>query len=401
MSVNPVSSYGRTSGLTSALQAQQSTLSLLTSQLSSQKKFSNLTDYNANEALSLINLQSTATQKEAYINVINTVSNNLSIYDSTLIDLESIVSQAQSLCNNSPTYSADTASNIFVQANSYLKSVTVDLNQNINGRYIYSGSRYTTQPVEDLSELPTATLSSTILSDNSTVPTYDSAASLYLSTAGQAITVDGSAGSGQVASIDIDGTSYSYTVLPTDTPTMVATALGALLTADGVAFTQAGATLTLNAGATINSAAVTTTNMSAYATDQAQVDTGYDLNYGITSNDPSIQQLIAGLRFMQAAGNATDSATYTTNMNQASILLSAALTNIQTLHTTVANNIGTMASEKVAQQKAISNLTEQVLDIQQVDITQVSTEITSLETVLQASYAATGGILKMSIVSYL
>ena len=66
----------------------------------------------------------------------------LSIYDTTLTDLEEIASQAQSLANNNPTYGEDIALNVGTQTTSYLKSVTVDLNQEINGRYLYSGSRY-------------------------------------------------------------------------------------------------------------------------------------------------------------------------------------------------------------------------------------------------------------------
>jgi flagellin-like hook-associated protein FlgL len=60
-----------------------------------------------------------------------------------------------------------------------------------------------------------------------------------------------------------------------------------------------------------------------------------------------------------------------------------------------------MTSQKEAQKAAISNLTDQVANIQQVDTTQLAVQITSLQALLQASYSATGSILKMSIVNYL
>ena len=397
MTITSVSNLSVKSSMTSALQSEQTTLTQLTAQLSSQKQHTNLTDYSASDARNLINLQSTATQKEAYISVINTISSNLAVYDTTLTDLETIAAQAQSLANNSPTYSTDIASNVATQTTNFLRSVTVDLNQEVNGRFIYAGSRYTTPPAQDLSTLPTSTLSSTMLTDNLTVPTYDAASTLNLSTSGQAITVGGTVGNGQTASVTVNGTAYTYNVQATDTPTLVAAGLAALIPGAS----NAGAVLNIQAGDVINAAAVSTTNAAAYSADQAVVDTGYTVHYGITSNDQTIQKLVAGLRFLQAAGNSSDAATYKAYMAQATSLLSSAVTALQSLHTGVANNINIMTSEKEAQKTAISNLTDQVANIQQIDVTQVSTEITSLETILQASYSATGSILKLSITSYL
>ncbi len=400
MSTSSISNLGRTASMASALQAEMSTLTKLSEQLSTQKKHTNLTDYTASEALTLINLQASATQREAYLNIITTVNNNLSIYDTTLTDLESIAMQAQSLANGNPNYTANIAMNIGVQATNYLKSVSVDLNQNINGRYIYSGTRYTTQPVQDLSQLPAATLSTTTVT-NPAVPVYDTSATLYMSVAGQAITINGSAGTGQVATMTINGVDYTHSVLATDTPTTIATAFGTQLTAAGIPYVQTGATLTIGAGNTINGTGVATSNAASYVTDHARVDTGHDISYGITSNDPAFQKLIAGLRYLQAAGNATDETAYKTHMTQASSLLSEALNDLQVMHTTIANNIGIMSTLKKAQEKAIGTLADQVFNIQEINVTQVSAEITSMETMLQASYAATGGILKLSIVNYL
>ncbi|MDR3423572.1 MAG: flagellin [Alphaproteobacteria bacterium] len=416
MTITAVSSLGLQNALTSTLQSEQSTLTQLTAQLSSEQKYQDLTDYTPGDARNLINLQATATQRQAYVSVITTVSNNLSVYDTTLTDLETIASQAQSLANNNPTYSAQTAPNIAAQATSFLNAVTVDLNQDVNGRYIYSGSRYTTAPVQDLAALSTSTLSSSIVSDGQTVPSYDSS-SLDLTAGGAAgtVTVSGSVGgyaTAQTATITLGaspGTPYTFTLSSADTTTSAAASdLAAQISAIGggvYTATASGSTITVtDAGGNpvnVGSATTTTTASDAYATDQATIDSGYTVNYGITSNDPSFQKLIAGLRYMQAAGNATDSATYKADMAQASTLLTSAISGLQAVHTNVANNINTMTTEKTSQNTALSNLTDQVDNIQQVDVTQVSAEITSLETILQASYMVTGDILKMSIVSYL
>ncbi|MFA4994264.1 MAG: hypothetical protein WC521_03060 [Bdellovibrionales bacterium] len=325
MSITSISNLSIVRNLTSALQNQQLSLSELSSQLATQKKHTDLTDYSANDARNLIDLQAAGTQCDAYISVIATASTNLSIYDTIMTDLEEIISQAQSLANNNPTYTEDIASNVLIQTNNYLKSVTVDLNQTINGRYILSGSRYNTQPVQDLSALPLSTLDTTIYTDNLTLPSYDTE---FVEGAGS-------------------------------------------------------------------------TSATAYTTDRAMIDDGYIVDYGITSNDPAIQKVVMGLRYLQAAGNSTDTATYKSNMTQASTLLASGLAQIQNLHTNIANNVNVMAMEKEAQKTEISNLTDRVSNIQQVDTTEIAIKITSFQSVLQASYSATGSILKMSIVNYL
>ncbi|MDD3370777.1 MAG: flagellin [Alphaproteobacteria bacterium] len=324
MSITTISDYSRTASLVSGLQSEQLKLTELSVQLSTEKKYTNLTDYSAAEARNLINMQATATQKQAYLSVISTANTTLSVYDSTLTDLESVVEQAKTLANNSSTYSETTSSNLYIQANNFLKSVTVDLNQDLNGRYLYSGTRYSQRPVEDLASLSEATLTTTIYTDDLTLPSYDTDW--------------------------VEETSQST---------------------------------------------------AAYAGDRAVIDTNYEINYGITSNEPAFQKLVAGLRYLQAAGNSSDSATYAANMENAKTLLSEALPALQTLHTTVANNINALEGEQKAINTALSNLTTQIADIQQVDITQVSAEITMLEALLQASYSATGSILKLSIVNFL
>ena len=397
MTINPITSnLGLQTSLTSALQSNVTTLNNLTSELSSQQKHSNLTDYSATDARNLINLQGTATQTQAYISVIQGASNNLSIYDTTLTDLESVTAQAQNLADTNATYDPQNSANIAAEAANFLGSVGADLNQQINGRYIYAGARYDTAPVQNLTNLSTSTLSPTIYSDNTTLPTYDSGTSSLISFSGNTVTVGGAATTENSATVVVGGTPYSVTVTSGESASAIATALAGVVPNS----TASGGALTLSSG-TIDAAYATNADAAAYATDQATIATGYNINYGVTSNDPSFQQLIAGLRYLQAAGNATDATTYKANITQAQALLSSALPAIQSVHTNVANNIGAMTNEQNAQNTTITNLTDQVDNIQQVDVTQVTAEITSLETILQASYSATGSILQMSIVSYL
>jgi len=403
MTITSISTLSQQQSLTSYLQAEQTTMTQLTEELATGQKYNDLTDYAPSDALNMMNLQATATQKQAYLGVITTVQARLSGYDTTMTDMESIVAQAQTLADGNQTYSAGTAASIAAEAGNYLKSVTVDLNQQIGGRYIYAGSRYTTQPVSDLSTL-TETPSSTIYTDNKTLPIYDtgySASALTMAISGQTVTIGGTVGSPQNASVTVSGTTYTYAVQPTDTTTKIASALATEIAVNISGTSSTNGVITVGATGTITAAGANVTNTAAYATDSATIDAGDSVQYGVTSNNPAFQQLIAGLRYIQAAGNSTNSATYSTDMAQASSLLSTALTNLQSVHTTVADNINTLTQETTTQNTTISNLANQLSGIQSVDITQVSTELTALQVLLQASYSATGTIERMSIVNYL
>ena len=85
----------------------------------------------------------------------------------------------------------------------------------------------------------------------------------------------------------------------------------------------------------------TTSDANAYTADSVLVDSNFSVTYGVTSTNPSFQQLINGLRYMNAAataGQSGDTTTYQSDMQQAAGLLSTALTGIQGLNAGVANN---------------------------------------------------------------
>lgn len=322
MTINAVSNISMTKTMSTQLTSVRDTLAGLTNKLSSGKKHNDLAEYDAGDAKNLLNLKSTKALREAYIDNISTVSTRLTAYDTTMTDMESIATLAKTLATGNQTYNEATADGIASTADSYLKSVEVDLNQQLNGRYIYAGSRYDTKPVVDISTLGTP--SATIYTDNLTVPEYDTA---Y-------------AGTGS-------------------------------------------------------------TSAASYALDSATISDGYSVSYGISSNNAAFQQLVAGLRFLKAAGESTDQATYSTNISQAATLLTDALLDLQTTHTALVNDMNLLNTEKTTQQNMITNLQNQIGDIANVDTTQVSVEINAMQTTLEASYTVTGNLGKLSLANYL
>lgn len=145
----------------------------------------------------------------------------------------------------------------------------------------------------------------------------------------------------------------------------------------------------------------TTTDANAYTEDTILADDNFSVTYGISSDDPSFQRLINGLRYMYQATQTTDPTTYQNDMNQAATMLATALQGIQGLHTSVAGNQNTIKTQLTTLSNSIDSLKNQVDDIQKVDLTEVSVKITLLQTQLQASYSATAKLEQLSIVNYL
>ena len=120
MSINSISNSSLQQILSSQLSTEQTNLAQLTEQLATGQQQSNLTDYSPSDALNLMNLQNSATQRQAYISVINTVQTRLTGYDNTMTDMEFVVTQAQSLANGNPSFSASEAPSIAAAANNFL-----------------------------------------------------------------------------------------------------------------------------------------------------------------------------------------------------------------------------------------------------------------------------------------
>lgn len=461
-----VTSLGTTYQLVAQMQTESALLTTLDEQLASGEVSQNLTDYNPTAAKQLVDYENAIVQRQSYVTSMQTVSSRLSVYDTTLSDLESVASSAESLAADNSTYDASSAANIQAEAQSYLSQAADDLNQQVNGRYIYSGTRYTTAPVStDTSVLYAAP--QTTITDGSTLPNYDSQAA-ETSTINFGATLPGSGvsvgtttsttsmqvydASGTAHTVDYSWTktgsnSYDLNVSSPDAsytatiPFTFDATTGALTSVDGntgtdgstastdISLTFSGQTsaqdisldfgaygqtsgataLTESTSSSVTSIDVTnvdppSNSSDAYTVDTALIDNNYSMSYGISSDNVAFQNLINGLRYINAAvtaGQNGDTATYESDMKQATTLLTSALSGIQTIHSQVAFNQNLVASETSTQNSDITALQNAISTIQNVDTATVSAEITALQAQLEASYTATGYIEKLSLVNYL
>ncbi len=135
----------------------------------------------------------------------------------------------------------------------------------------------------------------------------------------------------------------------------------------------------------------------------AQVAPGISVNYGITAdNSAAFEPIIRTLNFLAntpsfSSGNPADIA----NLSQAGALLDSALTSL----TTIQGNLGLqqqqLKSESDLHAATISVDENDIGKIQNIDQATVITQLNSLDTQLQASYAATSQLEKMSLVTFL
>ncbi len=314
-----------TSGLTaqSILQIRdaQATLSDLSNQLSTGKKSLNYADFTLTQTSTLLDSSTGIDKSNSYLNVISVLTPRLKMYETSLVKLSGIASDALASVNTNDFNTATNAA-LGQQLTAYLSDVNYYLNQKVGERYIYAGTgtRLTTPPVIDLTTLPVPPVApDTAPVTSPTLPTSDTAA-------------PGS-------------------------------------------------------------------DAQAYTRDLTNIDDGYSITYGITSNDQGMQNLILGLRWAYAATQ--DSTNFTNYMNTARSLLTNAVTQLRDIQAQVASNQNRLSDVTTTHKTLINDLTNRAGDIQGIDSAEVAAKISFTQSKLEASYSVTAKIAQLSITKYL
>lgn len=151
----------------------QAQLSDLSTQLSTGKKSLDLSYYSLTESRRILDLRGTMERKTAYQDVINTTMTRLNVYNNTFDTIEKMGNDALLLVNT--TQNTETADNEATaeQIKGFLDNMGYYLNQKVGDRYIFSGARYDTKPVVDLTTLPVPPTDSSTPVTDPAVPTYD------------------------------------------------------------------------------------------------------------------------------------------------------------------------------------------------------------------------------------
>lgn len=137
----------------------------------------------------------------------------------------------------------------------------------------------------------------------------------------------------------------------------------------------------------------------AYDQSTLNIDVNQTISYGVSSNDPAIQNVVAGIRQMLAAVN--NPGQYGTLMNQAKSLLTQAQTGLQQLSAQVINVQTVMKTTLDSHTATMNSATSDIAGIQGIDSTQVAQQLQNMLTQQQAAYTVTGKINSLSLVNFI
>ncbi len=434
--VEKISTLGLQLVSASNLTGGQVLLSKLSQQLTTGVYSSNLSDYRSSEAQKVLNFNSKIGEQKGFLTVIGTITPRIKTYDASLTGIEDTAGDAYSTLLSSSTYNEDTVSALQSAISGYMDDMAYYLNQKVGDRYIFSGTRYTQEPVlsgDALQTLLKTTPTSTTLVSPPAVPEYDTSYDPTTpGTAATATVADGmefTAAAVGVSSNDITisfsadtanpgmyvatiedpstGTTEVYDNLdPATFWADLETAIGGLPstlvtgtvsggTADVTTLT--GNTYTLSGG--VDPTSADEPYPEAWVRDSVKIDTTKDLSYGVSSNDEGFQQIILGLRYAYAATANPDQ--YSEYMETALTLLSSGLSGVRATHTTVTNAYSSLEKTSDIIKTKVTNLEDQISDIESVDVNEVGVKITVLQAMLEASYSVTAQTIQLSLLNYL
>jgi hypothetical protein len=351
------------------VQNSQNQIANLTYQVDTGLKSQGLSGYGT-QANQLLNLQSGQTTEQNYVSNNTQTATFLTAYDSTMSQVSSDATKLSASLDAFTVTDPDAVSNLKALVSGLQTDVAATLNTQVGGRYLYSGTRYGTAPVGDLSSLP--------------APTFVTPATVPPTVTPLTVT-DGTIPSPQT-------TPPTLLVPPYDTDAA-----------------------TLNASAT-PSAATTAAAAQTYAQQTTAVANNQTATYGISSNNPTFQHLVYALQCAQAAAS-TDTSTAAGQANQAALIKQATselaiATNGSTTTTPAVDSLQSLQDQNGTAEVTVSNantvhtqtlatLKSQITNIDQVDPATVATELSTAQNTLQGSYKVVASVLSETLLNYL
>lgn len=173
--ISGISNLSILTQVTTGLTNGQNTLADLTQQLATGVKSTDLTDYSAYESRTLVNSRNLQGKAESYIAAIGSIKPRLDVYETSLSALEKLINSTQSTITNTQNAAAATEQGVPAQISSTIDQVAFYLNQKLNDRFIFAGTRYGTKPIGDIKTL-TNPPAEVFPATSPTLPPYDTAA---------------------------------------------------------------------------------------------------------------------------------------------------------------------------------------------------------------------------------
>jgi flagellar hook-associated protein 3 FlgL len=133
-----------------------------------------------------------------------------------------------------------------------------------------------------------------------------------------------------------------------------------------------------------------------------QIDTQVSVNYGITADNPAFEQIIRVLNFVAQSGSFSQtSATDQANVTLAGQMLTNATQALTGLSGELALQQAQLNTAKTVHQSTLNIAQNGITGILSVNQASAITQLQNLETQIQASYAATSQIQKLTLANYI
>ncbi|MBB6251360.1 hypothetical protein [Nitrospirillum iridis] len=137
----------------------------------------------------------------------------------------------------------------------------------------------------------------------------------------------------------------------------------------------------------------------AYAASTLNVDDSTQATYGVSSNDPAIQNLVIGIKQMLSA--VSNPGNYTALMSSARSTIVAAQSQIRQLDASTVNAQSVLGAASTSHQNALADIETQIGTIQNVDPTTVAAQLQAMMNQQQGAYTVAGKIASLSLVNFL
>lgn len=348
------------------VQNSQNQIAQLTYEVDTGLKSQDLAGYGT-QANQLLNLQSAQATEQNYVSNNTQTGTFLTAYDTTLSQLSGDATKLSAALDAFTVTDPNAVSNLQALVKGLQTDVAATLNTQVGGRFLYAGTRYTTQPVGDL----------TAASQALTTPVPNPA-----------------------------GTPPTTAFIPVAAP--------AVPTYDNQA-----STINVTPPATQTAQQVADGNQS-YAQQTTVVANNQQVTYGISSNDATFQNLVSALQNALGAtqpgiSTATQQQFIQNAVDQIQVALNGApavpagggnpaipaVSGLQGLGDLNGTAETLVANANTVHNQTLATLQSQITVIDQVDPATVATELSTAQNTLEGSYKVVSSVLNETLLNYL
>lgn len=122
---------------------------------------------------------------------------------------------------------------------------------------------------------------------------------------------------------------------------------------------------------------------------------GFNINYGLTADNPAFEQIIRAFDLVITTPNDTDT------LFEAYRLMESGYADIAVLRSSLSQRASTMELQLNSHLEDLNLIDNQIVDIREINAAEVSVNLAQLETQLEASFSVTADLINLSLVDFI